>query len=87
MGIRGIQRLIEDAADRAVSAGVPRQVAAKILMRAEADLINALLAENRRFLDECRAKGTLRIAQAEGVTQRAVQKRRTNMLKKRTNTA
>lgn len=67
MSIEAIGRLIERAADKACAAGIPARVVAPILMRAEAELINALLDEHRALLRDCRTKGVVAVAKGRQV--------------------
>lgn len=67
---------MQDAADKAHAAGIPRPIATAILMPIEAALVNALLVEQSRFVEACAINGTASLAKNEGITQRAIRKRR-----------
>lgn len=76
MSIEAIGKLIEDAMCRACAARVPQAEAAKILMRAEAALINAYLDAQDELVDACRKDGTAAVARRLGKSQRHVRRLR-----------
>jgi len=79
-GFEAIARLIQDALEKALSAGIPPQIANQILVTTEAAMVNALCAERSKFIASCRESGTSAMAQRLGVTPRAIRKRRQRVL-------
>jgi hypothetical protein len=49
-------------------------------MRAEAELLNALIAEHGKFVSACGAIGTDKMAERYGISRRGIQKRRQRAL-------
>jgi hypothetical protein len=81
-GFEAIARLIQDALEKALSAGIPHNIASQILIGTETALVNALCAERSKFISSCRETGTAGMAERLGITPRAVRKRRQKALAK-----
>jgi len=87
-GFEAIARLIQDALEKALLAGIPYKTASKILVGTETALVNALCAERSKFIADCRSAGTSAVAEREGITPRSVRRRRQKLLsEKRTQIA
>lgn len=87
-GFDAIARLIQDALEKALSAGIPPRIATQILMTAEAAMVNALCVENSKLLTACREVGTSAVAERMGVTPRTIRRRKQKVLnEKRTQIA
>jgi hypothetical protein len=79
-GFKAIARLIEDALERALTAGVPREVAVESLMQAESRMVNAVCSDQAKFLSECRNARTSDVAERLSISPRTVRRRRQKAL-------
>ena len=83
-----VQSLIQDAERKAVLAGVPAAKAAEVLIRAESELMQALLACNRadrQLLLDLKDRGATRVAEERGCSRAQVYKLRGRALNKLSN--
>jgi hypothetical protein len=85
MDFKTVQELIQDAERKAVQAGVPAARAAEILMRAESDLMQSLIASNRaerQLLLELKERGASEVARDRGCSRAKVYRLRDRALNK-----
>lgn len=85
MDFKTVQDLIQDAERKAVQAGVPAAKAAEVMMRAESELMQALIASNRaerQLLLELKQRGATEVAKDRGCSRAKVYRLRDRALNK-----
>lgn len=85
MGFDTISEVIREAERQAVLSGVPAAKAAEILIRAESELTNALIASQRaerQLLLDLKEKGASQVAKEQHKSRRWVYDQRTKALNK-----
>lgn len=85
MDFKIVQELIQEAERKAVLAGVPAAKAAEVMIRAESELMQALIASNRaerQLLLDLRNRGASQVAEERGCSRAQVYKLRDRALNK-----